>query len=90
MGTKVIAYDLNRETNRPRMAKKIKDTYGNWARLSESCYAVDTSDSADAIFAKLKPLIDSNDNLYVVGLKRPWNGFGPKDVNDWLDDNLDS
>lgn len=89
MSTKVITYDLNREVVRPNIVKKIKDTYPNWAKLSESCYAVNTAQSATQIFNNLKPLIDSNDNLYVIGLHRPRDGFGPPDVNKWLDDNLD-
>jgi hypothetical protein len=33
-------------------------------------------------------MIDENDNLYIITLKKPWTGFGPKDVNKWLENNL--
>ncbi len=83
----IITYDLNKETTRPPIVKEIKDI-GSWAKLSESSYAVDTSLSVGQVFDKLKPLIDSNDNLYIITLKKPWTGYGPKDVNEWLDKNL--
>lgn len=83
----VITYDLNREIVRPNITKAIKDAYP-WARLSESCYAVSTTATSSQIYNKLKPLIDENDNIYVIPLKKPHTGFGPKDVNDWLDRNL--
>lgn len=85
--TILITYDLNKEVSRPPIVKEIKDL-GSWARLSESSYAVNTSLTAEQVFNKLKPLIDSNDNLYIITLKQPWSGFGPKDVNEWLNKNL--
>jgi len=85
--TMIITYDLIRETTRPPIVKEIKEL-GSWTRLSESSYAVKTSLSVDQVFAHLKPLLDRNDQLYVITLKKPWTGFGPKDVNGWLEDNL--
>jgi CRISPR/Cas system-associated endoribonuclease Cas2 len=88
MAVRLITYDLNREIVRPNIVKKIKDSYANWAKLSESSYAVATAESVEQVYNRLKPLLDSNDNLYVVNLTKPWTGFGPKDVNEWLERNL--
>ena len=82
----LVTYDLNRETVRPNITGAIDENF-DWARLSESSYAVVGSD-AEAIYNVLAPLTDENDNLYVIPLKRPYTGFGPKVVNDWLDSNL--
>ena len=87
MSVKLITYDLNKETKRPDILSDIK-AYEGWARLSESSYAVDTKDSVDKIYEKLSKHIDGNDYLYVITLKKPWNGFGLKKVNDWLESNL--
>ncbi|MCK0507951.1 hypothetical protein [Aromatoleum anaerobium] len=84
----LITYDLNNEIRRPPIVKKIKDTW-SWARLSESSYAVQTHLSPSQVFEQLRPLLDNNDNLYVITLKKPYSGWGPKDVNDWLERNLD-
>jgi len=84
---KLITYDLNHEKTRPPILEKIKEL-GGWAKLSESCYAVDTNLTVEQIYARLQPLIDENDNLYIITLAKPYSGFGPKDVNDWLNQNL--
>lgn len=84
----LIAYDLNREVTRPPIVKKIKDIGDGWARLSESSYAVSYGGTSSQIFNTLKPMIDENDNLYVITLKKPWDGYGPKDVVEWLNSNL--
>lgn len=83
----IITYDLNKEVNRPDIVGAIKKFEG-WARLSESSYAVSTNLPPNAVFAILKPLLDANDNLYVISLRKPYCGFGPRDVNEWLEKNL--
>lgn len=87
MSTYIITYDLNKETNRPPIVKEIKD-FSSWAKLSESSYAISTNFTAQQVYEKLKHLIDNNDNLYVITLKKPYFGFGKKEVNDWLEQNL--
>lgn len=32
--------------------------------------------------------MDPNDTLYVITLARPFGGFGPKEVNSWLEKHL--
>lgn len=87
MNTYIVTYDLNKETKRPPIVKEIKD-FGNWAKLSESSYAINTNLSVQQVYEKLKHLIDSNDNLYIITLKKPYSGFGKKEVNDWLEQHL--
>ena len=89
MAAKLITYDLNNETVRPNIVGAIKKlSSDNWARLSESSYAVKTSLTPSQIHEKLKPYLDSNDYIYIITLTKPYSGFGPKDVNDWLEQNL--
>lgn len=87
MGVYIVTYDLNKEVHRPNMVGEIKK-FNGWAKLSESSYAISTDLTAQQIYNKLKPMIDSNDNIYIVTLRRPYVGFGPKDVNDWLETHL--
>lgn len=87
MAALLITYDLNKPgKDYGDVLKTIKEY--PWARLSESCYAIKTEQTPQQVFDRLKPFLDQNDNLYVINLKRPYAGFGPKDVNDWLDSNL--
>jgi hypothetical protein len=32
----------------------------------------------------MKKYIDTNDNLYIINLKRPYAGYGSELVTDWL------
>ena len=86
MGVFIATYDLNKEVTRPPVLKTIRETW-NYARLSESSYAVEAA-NADAIYDKLRPLLDENDNLFVIPLRKPYRGWGPKEVHDWLESKL--
>ena len=88
MSALLITYDLNEETKRPPIVKKIKTLGTSWAKLSESSYAIATSKTSSAIYKSLEDMIDENDRLYVIPLKKPYAGFGLKKVNQWLDQNL--
>lgn len=88
MATLIVTYDLNQESNRPPLLSDLKKQYPIWARLSESSYAISTSKTPKQVFGDLNKHLDENDNLYVITLSRPYWGRGPKDVNDWLSNNL--
>jgi len=88
MAIYLITYDLNKETKRPDILGEIKMT--DWAKLSESSYAIDTQETSSAVYNRLKKYIDDNDTLYVITLKKPYGGRGPQAVNDWLENRLPS
>ena len=87
MAATLITYDLNKETVRPNIVGAIQK-FDGWAKLSESSYAVTSNLTPSQIHEKLKPFLDSNDQIYVITLSQPYSGYGPKNVNDWLDNNL--
>jgi hypothetical protein len=80
----LVTYDLNKEISRPPIVKRIKAATGAWAKLSESSYAVGGNITATGLYNYLAPLLDGNDQLYVVQLSQPWTGRGNKAVNAWL------
>ena len=87
MSVLLITYDLNSPGQKHSdLLEKIKQY--PWAKLSESSYAIKTSSSPSDVFSTLRHLIDQNDNLYIINMKKPYTGFGPQDVNEWLDENL--
>jgi hypothetical protein len=59
-----------------------------WARLSESSYAVGTLKTPQQLFDDLKTYLDSNDQLYIVNITKPYTGVGPEEVNKWLESKL--
>lgn len=88
MAVYVVAYDLNNEKTRPPIVKDIKEMSGVWASLSESSYAVSIEKTAQWVFDRLKKHLDDDDNLYVIPMQKPYAGYGPKPVIQWLDENL--
>jgi hypothetical protein len=83
----LVTYDLNKETKRPPLLAYLRHTY-DWAKLSESSYAISTNHSADTVAAGFGQFLDNNDQLYVIRLTQPLAGWGPKVVNDWLNQRL--
>jgi len=88
MACYIVTYDLNEERRRPPLLADLKRFYPLWAKLSESSYSIDTHDAPSDVFRSLEKHIDKNDNLYVISLSKPYAGRGPKEVNDWLENNL--
>ena len=87
MAVLLITYDLKR----PGQAYDSMMAYIKqhpWARLSESSYAIETSASPESVTNRIRQITDSNDNIYVITLTRPYNGWGPQDVNEWLQQRL--
>ena len=60
--------------------KKLSTT----VELTETCYAVETSESAETIYRRLKGYIHDDELLYVLSLAPGWFGRGPADANAWL------
>lgn len=87
MSCLLVTYDLNKPgQDYTDLLKEIKKS--SWARLSESSYAVATDLTPSQLYDRLSPHIDSSDHLYIINLRRPYCGRGPKAVNDWLEQNL--
>ncbi len=79
----LVTYDLNGHTrNYSDLLERIK-SYSN-VRLSESSYAIITDKAPSIVCEELKKHIDTNDNIYIINLKRPYDGYGSKLVTDWL------
>lgn len=87
MSALLVAYDLNAPGQKhTELLKKIKEF--PWAKISESAYAIGTQQTASQVYKTLKPIIDDNDNLFVIPLHKPYDGWGPKDVHEWLGNHL--
>jgi hypothetical protein len=88
MAVLLITYDLNKEVRRPPFLETLKKLYPDWAKLSESSYAIATYKSPEQVFKSLEHLLDANDNCTVITLSLPWYGRLHKDVIAWLQKNL--
>lgn len=87
MAVLLVTYDLSKPGQDYADLLKYIKGFG-WARLSESSYAIATDQSPDTVVTAARKYLDANDHVYVINLKRPYSGFGPTDVNEWLEKNL--
>lgn len=90
MSVLLVTYDLNKESGSKvdyNKFYKLRDAY-DYVKLSESSYAFNTSETPSTVYNKLKPVIDANDHIWIINLKKPYSGYGPKATIAWLDKNL--
>lgn len=85
MGVYIVTYDLNSpgKDYAPLLAAIRK--YTNCHAL-KSAFFIDTASTAEDVATKLLPLIDSNDSLYVLPLKKTWAANRKMTCTTWLKD----
>jgi hypothetical protein len=83
MNCYIITYDLRFGGNYTSLHNAIK-TYGTWAKITESTWAVVTQQSAIALRDNLLKYIDNNDRLFVIksGGEAAWINIMCN--NEWL------
>jgi hypothetical protein len=83
MAVLILIYDLSPVgASYCNLVKAIKKY--PWAKLSERSYAISTSLTPQTVFNQLRPLMDNSSNLYVITARKPFAGYGPEAVNEWL------
>ena len=85
-----MIYSINYDLNRP--GQNYKDLYdgikslGDWWHYLDSSWLVDTDLGADAIWDRLKPHVDKNDNLLIIGVTEDYSGWLQQEAWNWLKD----
>ena len=87
MAILLVTYDLNKPGQDYKDFIEAFKKY-EWARLSESSYAIETTKSPETIYNELVPHIDKDDRVYIITLTRPLWYWGSKKVNEWLEARL--
>ena len=79
MATYIVTYDLSTPArNYSQLYERIK-SYGTWAQITESSYAVVSGESAVAVREYLAEALGNNDKLLVAALgSYAWRGLGAK------------
>lgn len=89
MSSYIISYDLdNPGQNYEKLIDAIKN-YGTYAKITESCWCIVSTDESKVIRDNLESIVDSNDKLFVAKLtgQAAWFGLS-KSTSDWLHNNL--
>jgi len=90
MACYLIHYRLRQENNNPnyeKLEEAIK-SYGTYAHILTSCWAIVTNETAEEIRDYLLPNIDDDDGLFVVrsGGEAAWSNLLCSD--EWLEKHL--
>lgn len=87
MSCYIISYDLRAARNYDVLYDAIK-SYGTWAHITESTWAIVTTKTAVQVRDHLSSVMDQDDRLFVVksGVEAAWKNVICK--NQWLKDNL--
>lgn len=86
MAVLLFTYDLNKERQKKGDYDglyEVRNSY-DYVKLSESSYALHTTNSPEFVYNQVKRYLDSNDTLYVINLRHPIAGQGEEAVNAWL------
>lgn len=85
----IISYDLDNPGQNYKEVETVIESYGTYAKITESCWCIVTSDTAKEVRDNIGNKIDSNDKLFVGKLsgEAAWSGLDDK-VSNWLHNNL--
>ena len=83
MTTYIVTYDLRGRRDYAPLYEEIKSTR-NWAKITESTWAVVTEESAKNLRDRLRTVMDEDDRLFVVksGVEGAWRNVICN--NEWL------
>jgi hypothetical protein len=83
----MISYDLRKKRDYEKLYEAIK-SYGTWAHILESSWAIVTDQSASSVRDRLIKFIDNDDGLFVLksGVEGAWRSV--LCIDDWLKDHL--
>lgn len=91
MNTYIVAYDIESDSGAgdvyPRLYERLR-SYPGWARITESCWAIQSSDDVTVVRDNLMSLFRANDRLMVVQSAHiaAWNHVLCR--NEWLRENI--
>jgi len=83
----IINYDLNKSKDYESLFEAIK-SYGTWAKILKSCWAVVSDRSAEEIRNHLQSVMDNDDGIFVVRSARYAAWENVECLDSWLENNL--
>lgn len=89
MGILSINYDLHQPgQNYDKLQKILQDLKLGGGRVLYSTWLVTDAMSPEDIYARMKPALDSNDNVLISKITRPYNGWLNQKWWDWIRENI--
>ncbi len=84
MASYLVLTDLERDSStRSGLLGEIR-RFVSWEEITPTAFALQTDESAEEVYRKLKDRLGPEDILYVLTLHAGWFGRGPHEANEWL------
>lgn len=78
-----VTYDLNKNgQNYSGLYKELEST--DHLHFLDSNWLINTSETAEGLYNRLKKHLDNNDNIIVIKVTKPYYGWLPQSMWDWI------
>jgi hypothetical protein len=85
----VISYDLKKPgQNYDELFEAIKAAGSSWWHYLESTWLVDSNLTAEQIFQRLQPKMDTNDSILIIAVTASYSGWLPEKAWEWIRQHL--
>ncbi|WHX46293.1 hypothetical protein MKY83_07035 [Bacillus sp. FSL M8-0266] len=89
MAVYLVTYDLNKSgQNYEDLYKTLKQQFIAYNHIMESCWLVETNNTAQGVYELLKDALDSNDRILVTLITDDRQGLLDKDAWQWIRDRV--
>jgi hypothetical protein len=86
----MVSYDLNAPGQKyDNLIEEIKSSLTQaWAKPLESLFLIQTTESVGAAYERFKAKLDANDEILVMKICRPHQGWLDKQIHDWINNHV--
>ena len=84
MAIYLISYDLLDPLKEPALLEYLK----NATMATKSSYLLNTGMPPEQVVTRIRSVTADRANVYVLTIAPPYSGWGPPDVNQWLQTHL--
>ncbi len=89
MAVYAVTYDLHNPGQKYEEVAEVLKSLGGYWKYYDSFWLISTTQhSASDIRDKLKTIIDTNDNVFVIVVGKEWAAYMDSDAYEWLKTHL--
>jgi len=86
-----VSYDLNRPGQNYDGLIKALEAYGmNGRRILKSTWLIHTTETAEALFDRMRPFLDASDRVLIARMIRPYQGWLTEEDWAWIRARIDT
>ena len=83
-----VTYDLKKPGQSYAKLYEVLKNSPKWWHFLQSTWLIQTNESAQQLYDRLKPHLDPNDFVLVIEIRNNAQGWLPKEAWDWINENV--